>query len=152
MESDAPPFTVKAIKTKISVGKERVREMRDEDFEEERAWLLTRDVSEIREVLVAELGSRASGGSGTSLTDPVVLPEEGRLGCERCFSPAPFVCIPHSNHTEPPAHLFTAQHDPMSGRPLVLYRMYSRPRFQSPRRAQFQDCLHGQIRVQATVL
>jgi TRIAD3 protein (E3 ubiquitin-protein ligase RNF216) len=103
MESDVPPFTVKATKTKTPMGKGKEREMQDEDFEREKTWLLLKDVPVIQEFPVARsLQDQAPGGSGTPLGESNVLPEdEGGLECGCCFSPAPFVCIPHSYRSEP---------------------------------------------------
>lgn len=103
MGSDAPPFTMKAIKTKTSMKKGKGREMRDEDFEMERVWLLLKDVPVVEEALVDDgtPQDQAPGDPGTSLAELNVPPEEdGGLECGCCFSPAPFVCIPHPNHSE----------------------------------------------------
>lgn len=80
------------------------KETQDKDFDEERTWLLLKDVPVIQEVPVADrsLHDQAPGGSGTSLEELNVLPEdEGGLECGCCFSPAPFVCVPCPNHPEP---------------------------------------------------
>ena len=97
MESDTPPFAMKAVKTKIPTGKGKEREIQDEAFEEERTWLLLKDVP----VTGEPLQNQVPGGMGTAVTDPHVLPEEGGLECGCCFSPAPFVCFPHSQRPEP---------------------------------------------------
>jgi hypothetical protein len=94
---------MKAAKTKIPMGKGKGREMRDKDFEEERAWLLLKDVPVAQEVPIADefLRNPASGGAGTPVSDFNVPPgEEGGLECGCCFSPAPFVCSSHSQHSE----------------------------------------------------
>lgn len=103
MESDVPPFTMKVIKTKISTSKGKARETQDKDFEEEKAWLLFKNVPAIQKLPIANgsLQDRAPKGSETSLAEPNVLSGESGLECGCCFSPAPFVCIPHPNHSEP---------------------------------------------------
>ena len=94
---------MKATKTKTPMGKGKEREMQDEDFEKERTWLLLKDVPAIQEFPVAgSLQDQAPGGSGTPLGEPNVPREdEGDLECGCCFSPAPFVYIPHPHHSEP---------------------------------------------------
>ena len=72
--------------------------MQDKDFEEERAWLLLKDVPVAQEVPLAGkfLQNAAPGGTGTSAAHLDALAEdEGGLECGCCFSPAPFVCSPH---------------------------------------------------------
>jgi hypothetical protein len=97
MESDVPPFSLKTIKTSVPRAKKgKQREMQDEDFEKERAWLLLKvlhvapedpDVDE-------SLQDRAPGGAGPSMTDLNLPPEEeGGLECGCCFSPSHFVCF-----------------------------------------------------------
>jgi len=105
-ESDVPPFTLKTIKTNVFTGKGKGKgkEVQDEDFEEERAWLLLKDVPVTQAVPVADefLQNRAPGDAGTSTRDPHAQPEEdGGLECGCCFSPAPFVCFPHPQCSKP---------------------------------------------------
>jgi len=121
---------------KFPTWKGKEKEAKDRDFEEERAWLLLKGASV----------------TGTSVADPSALPEEeGDLECGCCFSHAPFVRFLRSRHSEPSNNSFTVQHDPMHGGPPILQGMCCRLRFQPPRRAQLQDCLHGPIRVQVTI-
>lgn len=86
------------------MGKGKEREMRDKDFEEEKAWLLLKDVPLTQDIPAAG-GSRrnqAPGGTGPSVTNHDIPPEaEGGLECGCCFSLAPFVCFSHSQHTQP---------------------------------------------------
>jgi len=136
---------MKAVKTKIPMGKGKETEIQDKDFEEEKAWLLLRDIPSTQDIPVAgELPqNRVPGGTGTSVTDHNVPPEEeDGLECGCCFSPVPFVRSRRSQHSEPLTNSFTAKYDSMSGRPLILHGMYGFLRFQPPRRAQFQDRLH----------
>jgi len=119
--------------------------MQDKDFEEEKEWLLLKDIPMTQEISVADepLQNQGPGGMGTSATSPDVPPEEeGDLECGCCFSPVPFVRSQCSQNSEPLTDSFTAKHDPMSRRPLILHGMYGRLRFQPPRGAQFQDRLH----------
>jgi len=136
---------MKAVKTKIPLGKGKEREMQDKDFEEEKAWLLLKDIPTTQDIFVADkpLQNQVPGGTGTSTTSPDAPPEEeGGLECGCCFSPVPFVRSRCSKNSERLADPFTAKHDSMSGRPPILHGMYGCLRFQPPRRAQFQDRLH----------
>jgi len=85
---------MKAVKTKIPLGKGKEREMQDKDFEEEKAWLLLKDIPVTQKISVAyqPLQNQVPGGTGTSGVNPEVPPEEeGGLECGCCFSPVPFV-------------------------------------------------------------
>ncbi|KAF9651340.1 hypothetical protein BDM02DRAFT_857152 [Thelephora ganbajun] len=107
-ESDVAPFTMKAVKTKVSMGKGKEREMQDEDFEKERTWLLLKDVPVTQEVSDTDefVQNQAQGGKGTPATDMnVLLEEEGGLECGCCFSPAPF----HNMIQCPDTHLFCTE-------------------------------------------
>lgn len=155
VESDAPPFTPKTVKTKVSIGKRKGKgkEVQDENFEEERAWLLLKDVPVTQAVPAADdfPQIRAPGDTGPSMTEfHTQLEEDGGLECGCCFSPAPFVCFPYPQHSKP-TNPFTAQHDTMSRRPLILHGMHGCLRLQPPWRAQFQDRLYGPIRMQAAI-
>jgi len=77
---------VKAIKAKIPTGKGKGRETKDKDFEEERAWLMLN-------------GALVTMTHAADLSD--LLEEGGNLECGCCFSDAPFVRFPHSQHSEP---------------------------------------------------
>ena len=90
LKSDSPPFKLKTIKSNISVGKGKQKEIQDEDFEKERAHLLLEDIQAIQEVPDTD----KSRDAGTFVTGLNVPPEdEGCLECGCCFSPAPFVCF-----------------------------------------------------------
>ena len=68
--------------------------MQDKDFEEEKAWLLLKDIPVAQGISVANQPpqNQVSGGMGTSATNPEIPPEEeGGLECGCCFSPVPFV-------------------------------------------------------------
>ena len=121
MESPAPPFTLKTTKPNVSMGKGKQKEIKDESFEEERAWLLLKDVKDVQE---ASSAGRAPGDgetSGAGSNDPIE--EEGGLECGCCFSPAPFVRSPYRQHFKaheptpsqhsmiqcPDAHLFCTE-------------------------------------------
>ena len=85
---------MKAVKTKIPMGKGKERERQDKDFEEEKAWLLLKDIPVTQEISVANqpLQNQVPGGVETFVTNPDVPPEEdGDLECGCCFSPVPFV-------------------------------------------------------------
>ena len=85
-------------------GKGKEKEMRDEDFDEERTWLLLNDVPVTQKVPIPgkPLQNQAPGGTGASVTGfNVPFEEEGGLECGCCFSPAPFVCLPHPRHFKP---------------------------------------------------
>lgn len=104
MESDVPPFTMKATKTKTPSRKGKQRETQNKDFEEEKAWLLLKDVPVTQKDPVPDgyPQNQAPGDAGTSSMDPNVPPEEeGGLECGCCFSLAPFVCFSRSRHPEP---------------------------------------------------
>lgn len=140
MESGAPLFTLKTVKTNRPTGKGKQKEMQDEDFEQERAWLLLKNAQVAREVPDVEefLQNQTPGNAGDSTADlNVPLEEEGGLECGCCFSLAPFVCFCIDRVIDPQTNSSTAQHDSMSGRSLILHGMYGRLRFQPPRRAQF---------------
>ena len=79
---------VKAIKAKIPTGKGKEREMKDKDFEEERAWLLLNGVP-----------VTTTTAQGIDLSD--LLEEECDLECGCCFSDVPFVRFPHPQHADP---------------------------------------------------
>ena len=93
---------MKAVKTKTPMGKGKEREMEDKDFEEEKTWLLLKDIP-VAQGVPGPPQRRAPGGTGTSTTDYNVLPEpeEGGLECGCCFSPTPFVRSLHSRHPKP---------------------------------------------------
>ena len=97
VELDSPPFTLKTVKTNISMGKGKQREISDEDFSKERAWLLLDNVQVSQEVPDAEgfLQDRTPGDVGPPAMDPNVTFEEGGLECGCCFSPSPFVRLQH---------------------------------------------------------
>jgi len=79
------------------------KEIQDDDFDKERTWLLLKDVLVIQEVPVIDgfPQDRTPGGSGTLAELDVILEDGSGLECGCCFSPAPFVCVPHPNHPEP---------------------------------------------------
>jgi hypothetical protein len=81
------------------MGKGKEKEMEDKDLDEERAWVLFRDIPMVQEFLAASgsLKDPAPGGSGTAPAEVSASPEGGGLECGCCFSPAPFVCIPCPN-------------------------------------------------------
>lgn len=138
MESGAPLFTLKTVKTNRPTGKGKQKEMQDEDFEKERAWLL-KDAQVARGVPDPEefLRDHTPENAEDSTTDlNVPLEEEGGLECGCCFSLAPFVCFCIDRAPDPQTNSSTAQYDSMSGRSLILHGMYDRLRFQPPRRAQ----------------
>ena len=93
---------MKAVKTKTPLGKGKGKEMQDKDFEEEKAWLLFKDIPVTQEVPIAggSLQNQALGSTGNPMTDLSVPPEEGGLECGCCFSTAPFVCFPNRQYSE----------------------------------------------------
>lgn len=102
--------------------------MQDKDFEEEKAWLLLKDLPVTQRIPPAKgplPQYQVPGGSATSVTDPNVPPEEeGGLECGCCFSPVPFVRSQRSQHSEPLTNSFTAKHDTMPRCPLILHGVY----------------------------
>ena len=120
------------------MGKGKEREMKDKDFEEERAWLLLNGVP-----------VTTTTAQGTDVSD--LLEEEGDLECGCCFSDVPFVRFRIPSTPTPPNNSFIARHDPMHGGSLILQRMHGRLRFQPPRRVQFRDRLHGPIGMQVSI-
>lgn len=101
IESGAPPFKLKTVKTIIYTGKGKQREMQDQDFEIERAWLLLKDD---RATLDSEkpLKDRIPGGVETPIMNSDAQFEGGDIECGCCFSPASF----HNMIQCPDAHLF----------------------------------------------
>lgn len=94
MQSDPLPFTLKTVKTNVSMGKGKQKEMRDEDFEKERAQLLHKDIQVTQDIPDPDefLQNQAPGDVGTSATDlNAPFEDEGCVECGCCFSPAPFV-------------------------------------------------------------
>ena len=97
IESPTPPFALNTAETVVSatpglsLRKGKQREMRDDDFEEEREWLLLNDVRAVHQ-------GRAPGETGSSVMDLNVLREEEEedyLECECCFSYSPYVRSSH---------------------------------------------------------
>ena len=100
IKSDSRPFRLKTVPTNISVGKGKQKEIRDEDFEKERAQLSLNDIQATQEVPETdEFPPNQTSGDGTELNAP--LEDECCLECGCCFSPAPFV---RASHRHDPIH------------------------------------------------
>jgi hypothetical protein len=101
-EIDSPtlPFALRAVRTAVSIipgislRKGKQKEMRDDEFEKEKAWLLLNDVRGTRQ-------DRVSGETLSPVMGLNVPPEGGCLECECCFSGSAFVCF-RINSTVPP--------------------------------------------------